>query len=129
MREDAGEEDLDDDIDCMYDAADGEHGQLENAYDGHTETGESTDAKTNVFQGKDFTGAGHLPTLLEQDTSQLYWSRTPPNFVRARRQNIIVHLPGCVDETKNANTTRDTFSFFISDYILDIIVTRTNQKN
>ena len=68
--EDAVEEDLDDDIDCMYDAADvGDHVQLENADDEHSETGESTDEEKNVFQGKDFTGAGHLPTSLEQDTS------------------------------------------------------------
>ena len=64
--EDAVEEDLDDDIDSMYDVADvGDHGQLENADDEHSETGESTDEETNVLQGKDFTGAGHLPKLLE----------------------------------------------------------------
>jgi len=50
----------------MYDVADvGDHGQLENADDKHSETGESTDEETNVFQGKDLTGAAHLPTLLE----------------------------------------------------------------
>jgi len=64
--DDAVEEDLDDDIDFMYDVADvGDRGQLENADDEHSETGESTDKETNVFQGKDFTGAGHLPTLFE----------------------------------------------------------------
>ena len=63
---DAVEEDLYDDIDSMYDVADvGDHGQLENADDEHSETGESTVEETNVFQGKDFTVAGHLPTLLE----------------------------------------------------------------
>jgi len=39
-----------------------------------------------------------------------------------------VRLPGCVDEAKNANTTHDAFSFFIYDDILNIILTRTNQK-
>jgi len=36
-----------------------------------------------------------------------------------------------VDEAKNANSTHDAFSFFISDDILNIILilTRTNQKN
>jgi hypothetical protein len=64
--EDAVEEDLYDDIECMYDVADvGDHGQLESADDEHSVTRESTDEETNVFQGKDFTGAGHLPTLLE----------------------------------------------------------------
>ena len=64
--EDAVEEDLDDDIDSMYDVADaGDHGEPENADDEHSETGESTNEKTNVFQGKDFTGAGHLPKLLK----------------------------------------------------------------
>jgi BRCT domain type II-containing protein len=63
--EDAVEEDLDD-VDSMYDVADaGDHGEPENADDEHSETGENTDEETNVFQGKDFTGAGHLPTLLE----------------------------------------------------------------
>jgi len=64
--EDAVEEDLNDEIDSMYNVADaGDHGQPENADDEHSETGESTDEETNVFQGKDFTGAGHLPKLLE----------------------------------------------------------------
>jgi hypothetical protein len=50
----------------MYNVADvGDHRQLENANDEHSETEESTNEKTNVFQGKDFTGAGHLPTLLK----------------------------------------------------------------
>jgi hypothetical protein len=50
----------------MYDAADaGDHGKPEDADDEHSETGESTNEKTNVFQGKDFTGAGHLPKLLK----------------------------------------------------------------
>jgi len=64
--EDAVEEDLDDDIDSVYDVPHvGDHGQLENADDEHSETGESTEEETNVFQGKDFTGAGHIPTLFE----------------------------------------------------------------
>jgi hypothetical protein len=33
-----------------------------------------------------------------------------------------------VDETKNANTQQDAFSLFISDDILSIILTHTNQK-
>jgi len=58
--EDAAEEDLDDDVDSTYDVADvSDHEQLENSDDEHSETGESTDEKTNVFQGKDFTGARH----------------------------------------------------------------------
>jgi len=60
--EDAAEEDLDDDIDSLYDAVDtGDHGKPENTNVVHSETGESTDEETNVFQGKDFT-----------------WSRTSP---------------------------------------------------
>jgi hypothetical protein len=87
------QEDLDDDIDSMYDVADaGDHEEPENADDEHSETGESTNEKTNVFQGKDFTGAGHLPTLLEQYTSQLYWSRTHPNFTGAG------HLPNLLEQ-------------------------------
>jgi len=40
-----------------------------------------------------------------------------------------VHLPGCVNKAKNASTPHDAFSFFISDDILNIMLTRTNQKN
>jgi len=40
-----------------------------------------------------------------------------------------VRLPGYVDEAKNANTPHDAFSLFISDDILNIILTHTNQKN
>jgi hypothetical protein len=137
--EDAVEDDLDDDIDSMYNVADGgDHGKPENADDEHSETGESTDEKTIFFSREglywsrtppNFTGAGHLPTLLKQDTSQLYWSRTPPKVARARRENIILRLPGCVDEAKNANTPHDAFSLFISDDILNIILRHINQKN
>ena len=110
--EDAVEEDLDDDIDSTYDVADtGDHGQPENTDVEHSETGVSTNEETNVFQSKDFT-----------------WNRTPSKFARARRQNIILRLPGCGDEAKNANTPHDAFSLFFSDDILNIILTHTNQK-
>jgi hypothetical protein len=64
--EDAAEDDLDDDIDSMYDVAgNGEHVEPENADDEHLETEESTEEQTNIFQGKkDFTGAGHLPKVM-----------------------------------------------------------------
>jgi hypothetical protein len=52
---------------------------------------------------------------------------TPPKVARARSENIILRLPGCVDENKNANTPHDAFSLFISDDILNIILKRTNQ--
>jgi hypothetical protein len=95
----------------MYDIADiGDHGEPENTDDEHSETGESTD-ETNVFQGKDFT-----------------WNRTSPRVARTRRENIIVRLPGCVDEAKNANTPHGDFSLFFSDDILNIILTHTNKK-
>ena len=71
--EDAAEEDLDDDIGSLYDVADtGDHGQPENTDVEHSETGESTDEETNVFQGKEFT-----------------WSRTLPTVARARRENVL----------------------------------------
>jgi len=74
--EDAVEEDLDDDSDSLYDVADtAGHGEPENTDVEHSETGESPDEETNVFQGKEFA-----------------WSRTPPKVTRARRENIIVHL-------------------------------------
>jgi len=102
----------DDDIDSMHDVADtGDHGQPDIINDAHSETGESIDEETNVFQGKDFT-----------------WSTTPPKVARARRQNITVRLPGCVDEAKNANTPHDAVSLFISDDILNIILTHTDNK-
>ena len=63
--EDAVEESLDYDIDPMYDVADaGDHGEQENTDDEYSETGESTNEKTNVFQGKYFTVAGYLSKLL-----------------------------------------------------------------
>jgi len=77
----------------------------------HSETGESTDVETNVFQGKGFT-----------------WTRTPPKVAQARRENIIMSLSRCVDEAKYANTQHDAFSLFISDDILNITLTHTNQK-
>jgi hypothetical protein len=58
----------------------------------------------------------------------LYWSRTPPNVARARSENIILRLTGCVDEPKNANTPQNAFSLFISDDILNIMLLHTNKK-
>jgi len=108
--DDAVEEDLYDDIHSVYDVADaGDHGQLENAGEEHSETGENTNEKTNIFQGKDFTGRGQLPELLELP------------------ERTIVRPPECVDETTNANTPRDAFSLFITD-ILNFILTHTPMK-
>jgi hypothetical protein len=48
--EDAVGEDLDYDIDSMYNVADtGDHGEPENTDEEHSETGENTDGETNVF--------------------------------------------------------------------------------
>jgi hypothetical protein len=58
-------------------------------------------------------------TLLEQDT---------PKVAQHRRENIIVRLPGCVDKAKNANIPHDAFSLFISNDILNVILTHNNQK-
>jgi len=112
--EDAAEEDLDDDIDSIYDVADtGDHVEPESTHVEHSQTGENTDEKMNVSKGKDFTQ-----------------SRIAPEAARARTENIIiiVHLPGCVDEAKNANTPHEASSLFITDDILNIIITHTNQK-
>ena len=50
----------------MYAVADaGDNRKPENADDEHSEPGESTNEKTNVFQGKEFTGLGHLPKLFK----------------------------------------------------------------
>jgi hypothetical protein len=108
-----GDRHSDDDIDSIYDVAHtGDHVQPENTGVEHSETGESTDQETNVSQGKDFT-----------------WGRTPSEASRARRENLIVHHPGCVDEAKNANTPHDAFSLFISHDILNIILNKHQTKN
>jgi len=74
--EDAAEEDLDDDIDSLYDVADtGDHGEPKNTDVEHSETGESTDEEMNFFQSKDFN-----------------LRRTHPKVVQARRENITVRL-------------------------------------
>jgi hypothetical protein len=83
--EDAVEEGLDYGTDSVYEVSDTcDHGQPENTDDGHSETGDSTVEKTTVFQGKDLT-----------------WTRTAPIVARARRENIIVRVPVCVNEAKN----------------------------
>jgi hypothetical protein len=111
--EDAVEEDLDDDIDSIYNVADnGDHVKLENTDVEQSETGESRDKETNVFQSKDFN-----------------WHRTPPKVAQARRENIIVRLPGCVNEAKNANNPHDVFSLFISDDILNIKLTHQSKNS
>jgi len=40
----------------------------------------------------------------------------------------MVRLPECVDKAKNANIPHDAFSLFISNDILNVILTHTNQK-
>jgi len=95
------EEDLDDDIDSLYDVADiGDHGQLENTDIEYSETGESKDKETNVFQGKNFT-----------------CSRTPPKVARAHRESIIVHLLFAVirfdvKATRNEHRLEDKMTAF-----------------
>ena len=64
--EDAAEENLDDDIDSMYDVADtGDHGESENTHVEHSETGENTDEGLMLFKARTLPVAGHLPKLLE----------------------------------------------------------------
>jgi hypothetical protein len=64
--EDAVEEDLDGDIDSMYDVADTrDHGQPENADDEHSETEKAQTRRRMFFKARTLPGAGHLPELLE----------------------------------------------------------------
>jgi hypothetical protein len=65
----------------------------------------------NVFQGKYFT-----------------WSRTPSKVAPARRENITVRLPGLWMKPKMQILHMMLFHFFISDDILNIILTNTNTK-
>lgn len=55
------------------------------------------------------------------------WSITePPANVRTRSHNIIVHLPGPINEAKNAVTPLDCWSLMFPDYLLAQVVTFTN---
>jgi len=56
------------------------------------------------------------------------WKRVPhtrPN-VRTRAINIVRHLPGAVNEARNAKTPLQCFELMVNDAIIDIIVTNTN---
>jgi DNA repair exonuclease SbcCD ATPase subunit len=64
---------------------------------------------------------------LEQDTSQLEQD-TYQLCSSSQKENNSASSRVCVDEAKNAKTTHDAFSFFISDDILNIILIHTNQK-
>jgi hypothetical protein len=109
--EDTVEEDLGN-IDPMYDVADTcDHGEPENIDDEHSETGESTVEETNFFKARNLPGAGHLTNLLE---------------LTDRTQQCV--LPCVWMKPKNANTPHDAFPLFISDDILNVILTHTNQK-
>ena len=56
------------------------------------------------------------------------WSKTPPRVLRARRESIILRLPGCKAQALNANTPHDAFSLFVSENMLNTILYHTNQK-
>lgn len=77
-------------------------------------------------------GAGENPIdneifLIGKD-SQTFWLKTPeirPN-IRARPANILIHLPGPINQAKLAKTPSECFGLMINDQILEIIVDSTN---
>jgi hypothetical protein len=86
--EDEEDADLDDDIDSRYDVAEaGDHGAPENADDEHSETGESTDEETNVFQGKD------IVDIIER--KKLHWYCHVKRMQEERLPKLIMEwIPG-----------------------------------
>ena len=108
--EDKVEEDCEDDVDSIYDIDD--MNEIDDQSDTDNSTmEESTHEDANSCEAKNFR-----------------WSKIPPRVGRARRENIILRLPGCKDQARNANTPHDAFSLFISENMLNIILYHTNQK-
>ena len=107
--EDEVEEDCEDDVESFYYIYD--MNELDESNTDNSTTEESTDKVANSYEAKNFR-----------------WSKVPPRVGRARRENIILCLPGCQSQAKNANTPFDVFSLFISKNMLKIILYHTNQK-
>ena len=72
---------------------------------------ESTREDANSYEAKNFR-----------------WSKIPPRVWRARRENVILRLPGCKGQAQNKNTPHDAFSLFISENMFNIILYHANQK-
>ena len=110
--EDKVEEDCKDDVDSIYDIDD--RNELHDQSDTDNSTmEESTHEDANNYEAKNF---------------RFRWSKIPPQSGRARKENIILRLPGCKGQARNANTPHDAFSLFISENMLNIILYPTNQK-
>ena len=108
--EDKVEEDCEDDVDSIYDSDDINELDDQSATDNLTME-ESTHEDANSYEAKNFR-----------------WSKIPPRVGRARRENIILRLPGCKGQARNASFPHDAFSLFISENMLNIILYHTNQK-
>ena len=108
--EDKVEEDCEDDVDSIYDIDD--MNELDDQSDTDNSTmEESTHEDANSYEAKNFR-----------------WSKIPPRVSRTRRENIILRPPGCKGQVRNANTTYDAFSLFVSENMLNIILYHTNHK-
>ena len=105
--EDKVEEDYQDDVDSICDIDD------MNELDDQTDTDNSTMKES---------------THEDANKNQKLQMIIPPRVSRAWRENIILRLPGCKDQVRNANTPHDAFSLFISENMLSIILYHTNQK-
>ena len=106
--EDKVEEDYEDDVDSIYDIDDMNE-LVDQSDTGNSTMEESTREDANSYEAKNFR-----------------WSKIPPRVGRARRENIILRLPGCKGQARNANTPPDAFSLFISENMLNIILYHNN---
>ena len=104
------EENCEDDVDAIYDIND--MNELDNQSDTDNSTMEkSTHEDANSYEAKNFR-----------------WSKITLRVGRARRENIILRLPGFKGQARNANTPHDAFSLFINDNMFNIILYQNNQK-
>ena len=107
--EDMVKEDCEDNIDSVYDIDD--MNELDDSDTDNSATETSTNEDADSHEAKNFR-----------------WSKVPPRVGRACRENIIVRLPRCQSQARNANTPLDAFSLFISDGRLKTILFHINQK-
>ena len=72
--------------------------ELDESDTDNSATKESPDEDADIYEAKNFR-----------------WSKMPPRVGRACRENILVRLPGCKSQARNANTPHDAFSLFIRE--------------
>lgn len=87
-----------------------------------TEQEAQSEEETEISRKK-----ARIPSFIGRDNTTIWKKHLPPQNVRTRKSNIVLHLPGVRPTAKFAKTPLECWALFFTEDLINIIVESTNK--